>query len=263
MNNKEATKVINKTIHYCWFGGNEKSELILKCKESWKKALPDYEIVEWNESNFNLDECNYCKEAYNAKYYAFVSDFARFYILYNYGGIYLDVDVEVVRPLDRFLSHEAFMGFEASNRVAPGLIVGSRKGNSIIKEILDSYYLKRFDYGDDNYNLTTVVSYTTEILVKHKLKLNNKYQELDYITIYPRAFFCPISFNDNKEYFTKDTYTIHHYAGTWLSAEQNERNKSKAWRIISPLLLAIKRGIIRIAGESFFYVIKAKVRRYI
>lgn len=254
---------IEKKIHYCWFGYGEKNESINKCIESWRKHLQDYEIIEWNESNFDINICNYVKEAYNEKKYAFVSDYVRFYVLYSYGGIYLDVDVEVLKPLDIFLDNDCFAGFENINSVAPGLIFGAKKENKIVKEILDSYSNKRFIVNYGGINLTTVVKYTTDILLKHGLKLDNKLQNVAGIMIYPKTYFCPLTNNSKKTDFTEDTYTIHHFAGTWLTDKQKRRNKSKIWKIMVVVFVLIKWPIVKLFGERRYETLKVKIRRVI
>ena len=207
--------MIPKRIHYCWFGRGDMSQLAIKCIDSWKKYLPDYEIKLWNEDNFDININKYVKQAYEAKKYAFVSDFARFYALYNEGGVYMDVDVEVLKPIDIFLKQEAFMGFESKVGVAPGLIVGSEKENNIIKEIMDGYLNREFIYPSGAYNYTTVVEYTTNILLKHGLVLDDSLQNVKCITIYPKTYFCPLTYDSNKTDFTENTYTIHHFAASW------------------------------------------------
>lgn len=207
--------MIPKKIHYCWFGRGEMSELVIKCIDSWKKYLTDYEIILWNEDNFDVNINNYVKQAYEAKKYAFVSDFARFYILYNEGGVYMDVDVEVLKPIDIFLKQKAFMGFESDEGVNPGLTIGCEKGNNIIREIMDSYLNKEFIYTDGTYNYTTIVKYTTDILLKYGLVLDDSLQNINGVTIYPKTYFCPLTWGSNKIDFTDNTYTIHHFAASW------------------------------------------------
>lgn len=250
--------MIEKKIHYCWFGKGEKSELIVNCIKSWKTALPDYEIIEWNENNFNINISKYTKEAYFAGKYAFVSDYARFYILFHNGGIYLDVDVEVIKPLDKFLENKAFMGFETREFVAPGLIIGSEKGNNLIKKILDVYSNKNFILENGSYNLKTVVQYTTEILLEYGLKLDNSYQDLGEIIIYPKTYFCPLTNNSKKSDFTEDTHTIHYYAATWLTDKQKRRNNSLYWKCLKPILKFLKPKIIKLFGEQLFQKLRKR-----
>ena len=139
---------IPKIIHYCWFGGNPLSEMEMKCIASWRKNCPDYEIKRWDESNFDIHINQYVQEAYEAKKWAFVSDYARLYLLSEYGGIYMDTDVEIVQNLDRFLVHNAFTGFEDDNHI-PTAIMGAEKGHRWIKYLL-SYYDGRHFYRDNN-----------------------------------------------------------------------------------------------------------------
>ena len=137
--------MIEKKINYCWFGGNPKSEIIQKCIESWKKYCPDYEIIEWNESNFDINICEYTKEAYKNKKWAFVSDFARLWIIYNNGGIYLDTDVELFSPLDELLKYDAWFASEDIRSVNTGMGFGAERNNVLLKNMLDDYYNRIFD----------------------------------------------------------------------------------------------------------------------
>jgi hypothetical protein len=208
--------MIPKIIHYCWFGGNPLPELALKCVASWKKYFPDYEIKEWNESNYSVHKIPYISEAYTAKKYAFVSDYARFDILYTYGGIYFDTDVEVIRPFDDILRNGGFMGLEEAGITAAGLGVGCNAGLGVGYQILEFYATMHFLNSDGSYNLHTVVEYVTAILKKHGLKSENTIQSVAGLIIYPTDYFCPKSFKTGKTIITKNTYSIHHYDGTWV-----------------------------------------------
>lgn len=136
--------MIPKVIHYCWFGENPKNELIENCIKSWKKYAPNFEIIEWNESNFNVNKYLYSQQAYESKKYAFVSDVARFDILYNQGGIYLDTDVELIKPIDEFLDNRLFMGYDQKDLVASGLIMGAEKGHPLLQKIISFYQNNSF-----------------------------------------------------------------------------------------------------------------------
>lgn len=252
---------IPKTIHYCWFGHGERTELMNNCILSWRNILSEYEIVEWNEENFDVQICQYADEAYKAQKYAFVSDFARFHILYHHGGIYMDIDVEAVAALDSFLNHEAFMGFESGRNVNPGLITGAQAGCTAIKEMLDGYYKRRFisDYG--SFNMTTVVKYTTDWLTKQGLKPNDKYQVVAGVAIYPRTYFCPLSYNGKGECFSESTHTIHHFLGSWLTEAQKKRNKSITWKITGPVLGLVKQSMVSVLGEKGFNKLKLFIKR--
>lgn len=213
--------MIPPIIHYCWFGRGPLPKLAQKCIESWRKYLPDYEIKEWNEDNFDVNIIPYTKEAYKCKKYAFVSDFARFWILYHYGGLYFDTDVEVVRPMEDIIASGAFMGFENNGStpygVAPGLGLGVNPGHGIYKEILDYYGKEHFLNSDGSMNYDTVVDRVTGILFNHGLIGNNELQKVGDITIYPFEYFCPIRTTDGKMLMTDNTYTIHHYAASWTT----------------------------------------------
>jgi len=215
--------VIPKTIHYCWFGGKPLPELAIKCISSWKKHFPSYEIKEWNETNYDVHKISYTSEAYHAKKYAFVSDYARFDILHQYGGIYFDTDVEVIRPFDNILAKGGFMGLESKKTVAAGLGVGCNAGSDIIHQILESYNKLHFLNVDGSYNLKTVVDHVTTVLKKNGLKGKNEIQFLDDLVIYPTEYFSPMLVKTRILNITKNTYSIHHYAGSWLSDEDLKR----------------------------------------
>ena len=214
--------MIPKVIHYCWFGRNPLPPLAVKCIDSWKKFFPNYEIKEWNEDNFDVNIIPYTAEAYQAKKYAFVSDYARFWILYNYGGIYFDTDVEVIRSMDDIIARGPFMGCESDAsdmgvaNIAPGLGIGVSPGLGIYKDFLDTYEDLHFVIEKNSLNLKTVVDYTTEILYKRGLKNTNDIQECAGIWIYPKEYFCPIDPVANKCCITRNTYAIHHFAGSWV-----------------------------------------------
>lgn len=190
--------MIPKIIHYVWLGRGEKSELIQKCMASWKKYLPDYEFKEWNEDNFNIDFNKFTRQSYDAKKYAFTSDVVRLFALYTEGGIYMDTDVEVFKPLDEFLGEPAFTGFESVGFPVCATM-GAEKGNPLIKEMLDYY-------NDKDFEIKTNTVIMSEILEKHGIDRNrNEIQFSKDITILPREYF-----NDSKG------YTQHHFKGSWL-----------------------------------------------
>lgn len=215
--------MIPKVIHYCWFGRKPLPPLAIKCIESWKKYLPDYEIKEWNEDNFDVNIIPYTKEAYEASKYAFVSDYARFWILYRYGGLYFDTDVEVIKPMDDIIARGSFMGCETmadgltTISVNPGLGLGVTPKHSLYKEILDAYNGLNFIKKNGSYNQKTVVSYTTEILFKHGLRSSNDIQKCADVWVYPIEYFCPVSVKDGKLRITNNTRSIHHYSQSWQS----------------------------------------------
>ena len=252
--------MIPKVIHYCWFGRNPLPELAIKCIESWKKYFPDYEIIEWNEDNFDVNIIPYTQEAYKAKKYAFVSDYARFWILYNHGGVYFDTDVEVIKSFDKIISDGPFMGFEQPTEqgkailkkgefnndsfgVAPGLGLGACCGHPFIKAILGKYAHLHFINTEGSYNQTTIVKYTTDLLLENGLKLNNKKQNIAGIQIYPWDYFCPQSCYTNKIYFSDNSVSIHLYAASWYS--QGQKIAAIVSKIIGKRMLHIIANLLK------------------
>lgn len=213
--------MIPKIIHYCWFGGSSLPELAVKCIESWKKHFPDYEIKEWNETNFDLECCDYVREAYKKEKWAFVSDYARFWTVYNFGGIYFDTDVEVINDMESILKKGPFFGTEPTGDVAPGLGMAGIAGSSLYKEILDFYRTIHFIEQDGSMNDQTVVKYTTDLLVKKGFRRSGEIENVEGITIYPPEFFCPQNYETGECIITDQTYSIHHYAATWHSRLDN------------------------------------------
>lgn len=211
----EAEKIPRK-IHYCWFGGKEKPSIVEKCITSWRENLPGYEIIEWNEKNFDIN-CNlYVKEAYENEKYAFVSDYARVHVLYNLGGIYLDTDVEVFKSFDDLLHHHSFWGFEQADYIATSTI-GARKGNQLIKVFLDSYKGKKFIKKDGSYDDLTNVAIVSKILQNQGLKPNGEYQEIEDVGVfYPQTYFSPYDYINCRKFITKDTYAMHYFYKSWL-----------------------------------------------
>lgn len=218
--------MIPKIIHYCWFGGNPLDGKSKKCIDSWKKYFPDYEIKEWNEDNFDVSSCQYADEAYKAKKWAFVSDYARFKILYEYGGVYFDTDVEAIKPFDDILKRGNYMGCERGfDSVNPGLGMAAAPGLDFIKEIIDDYERSSFINTDGTYDLTTIVEKTTVFLKKHGLRDINEIQKVANINIYPREYFCPINMDTGKLEITENTYSIHRFAGTWEKKSNKFRGR--------------------------------------
>ena len=202
--------MIPKIIHYCWFGGNPLPELAQKCIASWKKFLPDYEIKEWNESNYDVRKIPYIAQAYDAKKYAFVSDYARFDILYQYGGVYFDTDVEVIKDLRPIIEKGAFIGIEKGTRplLAAGLGIASPAASDIYREILDSYKSEQFLKEDGSLNLKTVVERVSEIFAKYGFVEEDCFQNIADTTIYPSDFFCPKDFISGELKITENTHMI-------------------------------------------------------
>lgn len=244
--------MISKKIHYCWFGRNPLPESAQKCIASWRKYLPNYEIIEWNEDNFDVNSIPYTAQAYEAKKYAFVSDYARFKILYEHGGLYFDTDVEVIRPMDDIIANGPFMGFEIdpdagqSGAVGPGLGLGVNPGLGLYKTILDYYEKLNFLLPDGSYNITdAVVNITTRELIKAGLKPVSGIQSVAGVTVYPSDYFNPFDDATGRLNKTANTRTIHWYSKTWLS--------------VSPFRQWLSRLMHRIFGVNAF----SRIRKFI
>ncbi len=209
--------MIPKKIHYCWFGGNPLPEDALKCIASWKKYLPDSEIKEWNEQNFDLDMFPYTREAYDSRKFAFVTDVVRLYALVTEGGIYMDTDVEVLKPLDCLLQYEAVSGFESDTQIPTGLMA-CEKGQPLFVELLHDYDNAHFVKDNGELDLTTNVTRITNTCLKYGFIANNKLQTIRGFTLLPKDYLCPKSQLDNKIYLTENSLTIHHFASSWQPA---------------------------------------------
>ncbi len=220
---------IPKVIHYCWFGMKPHPAFVVKCMDSWRRVLPDYRIVEWNETNTDLDANAYVREAYDAGKYAFVTDYVRLKVLHEHGGIYMDTDVEVVRSLDAFLHHDAFSGFEHETSV-PTAVMGSRAHNQWIAELLAEYGSLHFILPGGDYDLTSNVSRITATTKEvFGVRMDNSFQDLArLVTFYPREVFCPKSYATGVITRTPNTHAIHHFAGSWRSEGHRQRKMAQA-----------------------------------
>lgn len=213
--------MIPKIIHYCWFGGGPIPEKDLQCIQSWKKYCPDYTIIRWDESNYDIHKYKYMEQAYNEKKWGFVPDIARLDIIYQNGGIYLDTDVEIIKSFDTLLDNKAFIGFEDGCHINLGQGFGSEKNNPIIQDMIDKIYSKREflnDYGLPD--TTPSPQMQTEYLLSKGLVQDNSLQKIDNITIYPSSFFCPVDFMSGKLNVTEDTYSIHWFNASWYEPEE-------------------------------------------
>ena len=208
---------IPKIIHYCWFGKSEKPNIVKKCIESWKSNLNNYQIIEWNEDNFDINSNTFIRQAYDNGKYAFVSDYVRVYSLYNYGGIYLDTDVEVIKEFtDDILKNDSFWGFEEKNFIATSTI-GAKKNNSFIKKFLDTYNGKKFIKDDGTIDTLTNVAVVSDLVKEIGIKLDGTFQSIDGIgTFYPQDYFSPYDYINCYSKQTDNTFVIHHYYKSWL-----------------------------------------------
>lgn len=249
--------MIPKVIHYCWFGGNPLPESAYKCILSWEKFLPDYNIIEWNENNFDVNSIAYTAEAYKAKKYAFVSDYARFWILYNYGGIYFDTDVELIANIDSIIDRGPFMGMEEPMpgttiesvspfirnnvklkcAVNPGLGMGAQPGCILYKKIINRYS-KIHLFTWTGKIIETVVGITTSIICKEQLKeVEDEILICNGIYLYSPHYFCPKNYFTGKLLITDKAVSIHHYTSTWIKNNNTvfkkilKRIKYVLWRV--------------------------------
>ncbi len=225
-------KRIPKIIHYCWFGGKPLTPLAEKCIASWQRVMPGYEIKRWDESNYDFQKNEFMANAYQQKKWGFVTDYARLDIIYNYGGIYFDTDVEVLKPFDEFLKYPAFCGFESEHFIAWGLGFGAKKGSRIIKELMRTYENMDFKISDNILKQASLYTkmkankwqkegqvpcpiLQTQILIKYGLKQNNTHQSLDGMKVFPSSYFAPKN-NANLPVKTANAYSVHWYAASWL-----------------------------------------------
>lgn len=213
--------MIPKTIHYCWFGRGELSAKAKKCIQSWKKYCPDYEIIEWNEDNFDVHQNEYTKKVYAEKKYAFLSDYARLKIVYEQGGIYLDVDVELVKSLDDLLENDAYFGFETKEFINTGVGFGAKKGSIAVKTLLEEYN----QLLDGTKDVIGCPKLNTEGVIKLGLERNGQLQKLADCTVYPSDYFNPYDDPTGRLNKTKNTYSIHWYAKSWLDKKSIIRSK--------------------------------------
>lgn len=214
-------KSIPRKIHYCWFGGKPLTPFAKKCIESWKKYCPDYEIIEWSEKNIDIVNSPFMQAAYADKKWAFVSDYARYKIIYEEGGIYLDVDVELIKSIDDLRKYNSYMGFEGTEYVASGLGFGAHAGDEILKEVLNKYEAIDYEQYKDNPAKIATPIIVTDILVKHGLVRNGELQVIGSMTILPEDYLCPKSPMTRLVNITKNSYSIHHYDASWV--DENER----------------------------------------
>lgn len=182
---------------------------------SWEKYLPDYQIIECNTKNFDVNSSLYAKEAYSVKKYAFVSDVARFYFTCNYGGIYLDTDVELLKGLDGFLNTPAFCGYETKSQINAH-VLGSEKKGGLVKEVLEAYEDRHFIINGEQ-DLTIMPQIFTQLMVRKGLKQDDSLQIFDnLVNIYPKEYFSPKDSLFGEVKLTENSHCIHHFAASWM-----------------------------------------------
>lgn len=220
----EEKAMIPKKIHYCWFGGKTMPDKYKRYMESWYKFCPDYEIIEWNESNYDVSKCKYMQEAYERKVWGFVPDYARIDIVYNHGGIYLDTDVELVKNLDDLLYQKGFACFEDESYVNLGSGFGGMKGLPILKAMRDYYHQKSFINEKRELDLTGSPIHNTSVLSEYGLIYNGNYQKVADMTIYPAKVLVGKCMYTMRTVIKPWTYAIHQYDGSWATEKARRMN---------------------------------------
>ena len=239
--------MIPKKIHYCWFGRGQMPPMALKCIESWHRYMPDYEYKQWNEDNFDINSIPYVKEAYEAGKFAFVTDYVRLYALYTEGGIYMDTDVEVLKPYDDLLELSGFTGYEGSKHLPPVTgTMASEAGGEWVKEQLASYASAHFLLPDGTFDMKTNTTRISEIMKAGGFKQDGKKQVYKGMHIFPVQYFCPRQ-TTGEILLTDETYCDHHFMGSWSGSGGGKRRTSMA-KIIGPKnvtrLIKLKRKIL-------------------
>lgn len=239
--------MIPKVIHYCWFGNNRKTRLMKKCIRSWKKLCPDYTLIEWNERNFDISQtCAYVQEAYSRQKWAFVSDYVRMWVLYKYGGVYLDTDVELIKPLDNLLDQPAFFGYQDERLINTGLGCGSEKGNPVVRCILEDYEKIHFidETGEMDLMPCTVRNTRVFTAMFGQIEKNNHIVYLPNAVLYPKEYFSPIDCKTLEIEVTDNTYSIHWFAASWVDGN--------SW--IEREYGAFYKKVSRVLGDRLTYV---------
>lgn len=235
--------MIPKKIHYCWFGGKELPEQAKRCIESWKKYCPDYEIIQWNENNYNINKNEYTKYTYENKKFAFLTDYVRLDVIYNEGGIYLDTDVELLKSLDDLLDCDGYIGMEEVGTINTGQGFGAIKGHPFIKENKNFYEENDFLYEDGTFKKVICVKVSTDILKRNGLEEINKKQNIYNMEIYPTEYFCPLKMGTNKLKVTPNTYSIHYFNASWYTG-------NKFIKRFKYYLIPLKQFVKRILGVN-------------
>lgn len=238
--------MIPKKIHYCWFGGAELPELAQRCISSWHEKMPDWEYVLWNEENFDIDQAPaYVREAYTAKKFAFVSDYVRLYALEQQGGVYLDVDVEVIKSFEPLLENGAFIGFEETKNKSIGTnCIGSEANCQWLKDLLKHYQSAHFARSDGSLDMTTNAELITRHLETCGLVRNGKEQMAGVVHVYDHHYFSPIT-STRVMRKNENTYSIHRFAGSWTGEKSNPLRNNVIVREIINALVQVKRFILK------------------
>ena len=251
--------MIQKTIHYCWFGGNELPPLARKCIKSWQKYCPDYEIIRWDESNFDVHCNTWCSAMYEQGKWAFLSDYARLKVIYDNGGVYLDTDVELVKSLDAVLQDSAFMGLDTTKMVANGLGFGAETHHPFIRDNMLVYEAVT-DFSSPELNSWI----TTRLLTPHGLDCDSlEIQHIGDVTIYPPEYFCSKHTHTGLITLTENSISIHHFNCSWDTDERRQKQNAR-WKEYRKqyILQTPKRVLRKILGDSTVEAVKRKLRHF-
>ena len=258
--------MIPKIIHYCWFGRGEMPKLMKKCLKSWKKYCPDWQIVRWDEDSFDVNSALWTKQAYEAKKYAFVADFVRIKALAEQGGVYLDTDQELIKPLEPFLRHRVFMGFMDKTNISAG-VVGAVADHPVMSQMLQYYDSRPFLTAEGGQDIKPNTNWMTDILLEQGLKLDDSFQQIGDVAVYPQTYFCPTSCVSIADCSGPDTVALHHWAMTWRTKKAKKdfarvkRHQRWWYRALEWLRYLPNRLARKILGNGTMDKIKKKMGR--
>ena len=252
--------MIPKIIHYCWFGNGPMPEKERKCIETWKKFFPDYRFIKWDENNFDFKSCKFAMQAYDAKMYAFVSDYVRAKVLFKYGGLYLDTDVEVIKPFPKILDGKGFLGFERRHFIGTA-VLASQMGSEVMQKLVNYYEQHDFLMEDGLMDNIANVSVLTDILKEYGLELGGERQTVAEFEVFNREFFYPKKLGENDFRITNETCAIHKCSNSWMSEREKKRGNSKLWiNVGRPIFRTGRNALVKILGKEKARKIEIKTR---
>lgn len=256
--------MIPKIIHYCWFGRNPKPKLAEKCIKSWKKHCLDYEIIEWNEDNFDILKCPlYVRQAYEKKKWAFVTDYVRLQVVYEHGGIYMDTDVELKKSLDSLLIHKAYFGFEDGEYIATGLGFGAVAGHPVLRKMMDDYRGISFIKEGGSFDVTPCPQRNTQVFLEYGLKQDDSKQVLgEDILILPSVYLCPISYQTKERAHSSKTISIHWFDASWQTENEKKQHADRVRKQkIDKIIHLPNRILMNLLGEVNYQKLKHVIKR--
>lgn len=258
--------MIPKKIHYCWFGRGEMPKLMKKCIKSWKKYCPDWEIVRWDEDRFDVNSTLWTKQAYEAKKYAFVADYVRIKALTECGGVYLDTDQELIKPLTSFLCHSCFVGFMDKTNISAG-VIGAEAGHPMMRRMLEYYQDRPFLKEDGGVDIKPNTNWMTDILLEQGLRLDDSYQQVGDVAVYPQTYFCPTSCVSPENLRSRKTVALHHWAMTWRTEKAKKDfarvkwHQTKRYKFLVWLRYLPSRTARKLFGDDAIEELKKKLRK--